>query len=128
MACSSALGEPQVHAHEVAGLGLHPDAVELEVEHAFLHQDELLLGRMDVHRHELAGIAVRLEGKACRTARLGKIALPEDVQLAPIIGLTVAGDVALQIVGHGLTLPPLSSPVQDGARDDDALHVAVFAD
>ena len=50
-------------ANQIAGLGLHPDAVELEVEHAFLHQDELILGRMNVHRHELAGFAVGLEGK-----------------------------------------------------------------
>jgi hypothetical protein len=51
------------HAHEIAGLGLDPDAVELEVEPALLHQDEFVLGRMDVDRHELAGIAVGLERK-----------------------------------------------------------------
>ena len=50
-------------ANQIAGLGLHPDAVELEIEHALLHQDELILRRVNVHRHELAGLAVGLEGK-----------------------------------------------------------------
>jgi hypothetical protein len=30
--------------HQIAGLGLHPDTVELEVERAILYQDEFLLG------------------------------------------------------------------------------------
>ena len=66
-------------AHEVAGMGLDPFAVELEVERAFLHQDEFVLGRMDVHRHELAGIAVGLERKGRVRHRLGEVDLSENI-------------------------------------------------
>ena len=60
------------HANEVAGLGLHPYAVELEIEHAFLHEDELILRRMNVDGDELSGCAVGLEGESGFGQAFGK--------------------------------------------------------
>src|SRR5207237_10009688 len=40
------------HAHEVAGLGLGPGTLEIEIERALEYVDELVLGRMDVGRHK----------------------------------------------------------------------------
>src|SRR6478736_1710340 len=40
------------HAYEVSGLGLDPDAVELEVQRAFLHEDEFILRRMNMDRNK----------------------------------------------------------------------------
>src|SRR3984885_16083248 len=50
-------------AYQVAGLGLHPNAIELEIQPAVLDQDEFILGRMDMNRDKLAGVAVGLESK-----------------------------------------------------------------
>ena len=60
-------------------LALHPDAVELQVEHAFLHQDELVLRRMHVHGYELPGIAVGFEGEGGIGHRFREIDLTENV-------------------------------------------------
>src|SRR5436305_9765092 len=48
---------------QITGAGLDPDAVQIEVQHAVLDQDELVLGRMDMNRDKLAGIAVGLKGE-----------------------------------------------------------------
>ena len=65
------------HAHEIAGLG--PDAIQLQVEFAVEHQDELVLCGMDMHGHVLTGIAVRLEREGRVAGRLREVALTEDV-------------------------------------------------
>src|SRR5579862_18982 len=84
------------HAHEVTGLGLHPDAIELEVEHAFLHQDELVLGRVDMHRHELPGLAVGLESEGGIGHGLGEVDLTQDVPGLALETLAVARDAFLE--------------------------------
>jgi hypothetical protein len=56
--------------HEVAHLRLDPNTVELEIENALLHQDELVLRWMNMNRHELPGLGVRLEGEGGIAAAL----------------------------------------------------------
>jgi hypothetical protein len=82
--------------HEIAGLGLHPDPVEFQIEHAFLHQDELVLRRMHVDRHELSGVAVGFEGESRIGHRLWEIDLAENVPGLAAISRAVWGDAFLQ--------------------------------
>src|ERR1700733_15612426 len=42
-------------SNQIAGLGLHPYAIEFQVQHAVLDQDKFLLGGMDMNRDKLAG-------------------------------------------------------------------------
>ena len=58
-------------AHQITGLCLHPDAIKLEIEFAFLNQDEFLLGWMDMDWHELAGVTVGL-AKVVSVTAFGK--------------------------------------------------------
>jgi hypothetical protein len=50
-------------AYEVAGPGPNPNAIELQVKHTLLHENELLLRWMDVNRHKLTGVAVGLKSE-----------------------------------------------------------------
>ena len=84
------------HPDEIAGLGLHPDAIELQVEDAFLHQDELLLGRVDVHGHELPGIAVGLEGEGGIGHGLGEVDLTQDIPGLAVKTLATGRDAFLK--------------------------------
>src|SRR6478752_8388165 len=79
-------------ANQIAGLGLHPDAVELEIQHPFLHQDELILCRMNMHWHELAGFAVGLEGKGGIGHGLGEVDLTENIPALATVTGTTGGD------------------------------------
>src|SRR5260363_390860 len=75
------------HPHQIPSMRLDPDAIELEVEHALLHQDEFVLCRMDVNRHELTGLAVGLEREGGVGDGFGEVELTEDVPgLAGIAG------------------------------------------
>jgi len=67
------------HAHEVAGLGLGPDPVQLQVERAFLDKDEFILGRMDMNRDEQPGLGIGLEGESRFGNSLRKIMLAENI-------------------------------------------------
>src|SRR5437762_6542848 len=79
-------------ANQIAGLGLHPDAVELEIQYTFLHQDELILRWMNVHWHELAGFAVGLKRKGGIGHGLGEVDLTKNIPgLAAVTG-AVGGD------------------------------------
>ena len=66
--------------YQVAGLGLHPNAVQLQVQHAILDQDEFVLGRMNVNRDKLARVAVGLESKGRIRHRLWEINLSKRVE------------------------------------------------
>lgn len=65
--------------HQIAGKGADPLAIEFEIEHALLYQDELFLGGMDMHRHKLAGIAIGLESEGGLGDGLREVDLSEDV-------------------------------------------------
>src|SRR4029077_15658218 len=67
------------HPNEIAGLGLHPNAIEFEVQHALLHQDELFLRRMNMDGDKLSGGAVGLKGEGRLAYGLRKIILTEYV-------------------------------------------------
>src|SRR5579871_1994002 len=95
------------HAYEIAGLRPGPRAVELEVEHALLHKNELILGRVDVNRHELARFAVCLESKGGVANRLGKIKLAQDVPALAAVTSAACGNSLLQC-SHGS--PPWWNP------------------
>src|SRR6202453_67458 len=66
--------------NEVAGVRPQPNAVQLQVEGAFLHQDEFVLGGMNMDRHELSRLAVRLDRKSGGARRFRKIRWPETVE------------------------------------------------
>src|SRR5262249_53255901 len=91
------------HAYQIAGPGLRPFAVELEVEFTFLDEDEFVLGRMNMDRHELAGLTVGLEGEARCAHGFRKITLTQNVPALPAKPCTIGGDTLLQIVGHSLS-------------------------
>ena len=108
-----AVGDPARQTDEVAGVRLHPDAVEFEVQHAFLHQDEFLLSGMNVNRHELSRLAVRLEGESRVGRRFRKIHLAENVQLFAAKAFAVARNAFFEFA-HG-SIPPLPRPENAGA-------------
>ena len=74
-----AVGNSARHAHEVAGLRLRPDPIQLQVERAFLDQDEFVLGGMDMDGDKLPRLCIGLEREGRVADGLGKINLTENV-------------------------------------------------
>jgi hypothetical protein len=88
----NAAGQP----NQISGLGLHPDAIEFQVQHAVLNQDEFVLGGMDMNRNELAGVAVGLEREGRVRHRLGEIDLAKNIPSLAGISRPVPGDAFLE--------------------------------
>src|SRR5258708_9327853 len=79
-------------AYQVSGFGLHPNAIEFEIQYALLHKDKLLLCRMNVDRDKLSRVTVGLKGE-CRVGYcLRKINLTEDVPGLACKSLSIPGN------------------------------------
>ena len=67
------------HAHEIAGLGLDPDTVQLQVQNTFLDKDEFILRRMHMYGNELTRLRIGFEGKRAVAAGLRIVNLTENI-------------------------------------------------
>jgi hypothetical protein len=106
----NAAGQPD----QVSDLGLHPDAVQLEVEHAVLHQDEFVLGRMNMDGDKLAGIAVGFESEGGIRHRLREVDLPENIPGLARIARSAARDAFFE--GRHVSFSLLVQPTLSRAR------------
>src|SRR5579863_9794752 len=115
------------HPNEISGLGLYPNAIEFEIQHTVLHQDELILRRMNVDRDKLAGVAVGLKGEGRLAYGLRKINLAEDVPGLARKPLSIASNAFLKRCHDGVlrlldfdaarpTRRPGTRPVKQAAR------------
>src|SRR5882724_3204001 len=100
IAVRNAAGQP----NQIAGLGLHPNPIQFQVQHAILDQDEFVLGGMNMDGDKLARIAVGLKSEGGVRHRLGEINLTKNIPGLAGISRSVARDAFFE--GCHDTRPP----------------------
>src|SRR6266581_5540756 len=104
IAVRNAAGQP----NQIAGLGLHPNPIQFQVQHAILYQDEFVLGGMNMDGDKLAGIAVGLESEGGVRHCLGEINLTKNIPGLAGISRSVARDAFFE--GCHDIRPPAGQP------------------
>src|SRR5882672_5365436 len=100
IAVRNAAGQP----NQIACLGLQPNPIQFQVQHAILDQDEFVLGGMNMDGDKLAGIAVGLESEGGVRHCLGEINLTKNIPGLAGISRSVARDAFFE--GCHDTRPP----------------------